>query len=436
VQIAPLTGKALQAVKLSTARINAYEGAVRSSKTISSLLAWLKFVREGPPGPLLMVGKTERTLRHNIIDPLVDMLGPARCRLVAGSGEVWLLGRRVYLAGAHNEGSVDKIRGLTLVGLYIDEAPTVPQSFWVMALTRLSLPASRAYLTANPEGSQHWLKRDYLDRAALHLTRDGQVINPGHDDPLDLHRFSFQLADNPNLTREYIRSLELENTGLWRRRLILGEWCLSSGAIYDAFSEDRHVVDILPPIVQWLALGIDHGTVNPLHAVLLGLGHDGCLYVTSEWRYDSKLEHRQLSDHEYSERLRDWLANVPVPGAADLRGVHPQWVVVDPSAAGFRVQLYRDGWSPALANNDVGDGIRSVASLLATDRLKIHRSCRELIRELPSYEWDDAAAQKGEDKPVKVADHGADALRYAIHTTQATWRHQLREPAEAGREAA
>ena len=36
----------------------------------------------------------------------------------------------------------------------------------------------------------------------------------------------------------------------------------------------------------------------------------------------------------------------------------PQYWVVDPSAASFRVQLGRDGVTPVLADNAVEDGIR------------------------------------------------------------------------------
>jgi hypothetical protein len=47
-----------------------------------------------------MIGKTERTLKRNVIDPLVDMLGERRCRYIQGAGELRLLGRRIYVAGA------------------------------------------------------------------------------------------------------------------------------------------------------------------------------------------------------------------------------------------------------------------------------------------------------------------------------------------------
>ena len=59
---------AVRSIALSDARLNIWDGAVRSGKTVSSLLAWLYFVTNAPPGPLLMAGKTVTTLKRNILD--------------------------------------------------------------------------------------------------------------------------------------------------------------------------------------------------------------------------------------------------------------------------------------------------------------------------------------------------------------------------------
>jgi PBSX family phage terminase large subunit len=422
VNVTPLVGKQRESVQLATARLNIWDGSVRSSKTISSLLKWLKFVRECPAGPLLMVGKTERTLKRNILDPLVEMLGEKRCKFVAGAGELHLLGRVIYVAGAYNEGSVDKIRGLSLVGAYVDEVSTMPESFWTMLLTRLSIPGAQLFGTTNPDGPQHWLLTGYLERAALHLDIHGQLHHHAGDDRLNLHRFSFQLRDNPNLTQQYIDDVSSEFTGLWYRRLILGEWCLAEGVVYESWDPGRHVVDQLPAIAQWIAIAMDYGTTNPFHALAIGLGVDGRLYVGHEWRWDSKKQRGALTDSEYSERVRAWVTGL---------GITPSYTIVDPSAKSFRVQLHRDGQSSTLADNDVVDGIRDVASLFATGRLLVHAGCKELIKEIPGYAWDPDASEKGEDKPLKIADHGVDALRYGIRTTRNIWHGQLAPPSKA-----
>lgn len=426
--VAPLVGKQRESVRLATARLNIWEGSVRSSKTISSIIAWIKFVRESPPGNLLMVGKTERTLKRNIIDPMIEMLGDTRCRHIIGAGEVWLLGRRIYTAGANDERAQDKIRGLSLLGAYVDEISTVPASFWTMLLGRLSMDGARLLGTSNPDSPAHYLKRDFLDRSGLWLNHDGQVLHDAGG--LDLARFSFRLADNPHLSKAYVDSLGREYVGLWHKRYIQGLWVAAEGAVYDMWDPDVHVVDIVPPIVQWIGAGIDVGTTNPTHAVLLGLGADGLLYITSEWRYDSRQSHRQLTDAEYSQRFQQWLNEVPVPASRRangtwLLGVRPEYVVVDPSAASFRVQLHNDGVTSIAADNEVLDGIRVVSSLLAARKLRVHRSCEALIGELAGYAWDDKARLLGMDKPLKVNDHGIDALRYVIKTTRSLWHDRV-----------
>jgi hypothetical protein len=108
-------------------------------------------------------------------------------------------------------------------------------------------------------------------------------------------------------------------------------------------------------------------------------------------------------------------------------GVHPEKWIVDPSAASFITQLWRDGLSPEGADNSVLDGIRLVSNLLAKGLLKVHRSCDGWIEECPGYVWDEKAAEKGEDRPVKAGDHSLDAGRYVTASTEWTWRHDLRD---------
>ncbi|HWO67043.1 MAG TPA: hypothetical protein VNO31_44130, partial [Umezawaea sp.] len=177
----------------------------------------------------------------------------------------------------------------------------------------------------------------------------------------------------------------------------------------------------LPRITRYIALGIDYGTVNPFAGLLLGLGEDRRLYLTNEYRYDSKASRRSKTDAEYSQALTSWLNKLQVT---------PEWTAVDPSAASFVQQLYRDGRvTPTLANNAVVDGIRQLSSLMAMDQFRVHRSCKGWIEEVAGYSWDPKKAEKGEDAPIKTEDHSLDAGRYAVHTTEAIWHGQLLEAA-------
>ncbi len=385
------------------------DGAVRSGKSVGADHAWVDFALHGPAGNLLMVGKTERTLRRNIIDPLIDMFGARFCRLIAGTGDFYIGNRRTYLVGANDERAQEKIRGVTLVGAYVDEASTVPESFWTMLRSRLSAEGARMIATTNPDAPLHWLKKDWLDKA----------------EQLDIARFTFAIDDNPYLPAEYVAGIKREFTGLWRKRFIEGLWVAAEGAIYDMLDVDaggRHVVAQLPEIHRW-ELWIDYGTHNPFHAVLAGYA-DEALYLCREWRWDSVASHRQLTDAEYSQRLGAWLAagadgayEGPVPLAA---------TIIDPSATSFRAQWQRDGWGWALkADNDVLDGIRDVATLLGANLLRIHESCRYTISEHSGYVWDPKAQERGLDAPLKADDHAPDAVRYGVRTGRRRWRAWL-----------
>lgn len=413
--VQPLTGRHAEALRYP-ASINAYEGSVRSGKTITTLIDWARFARTGPPGPLLMAGRTQRTVENNLIYPLQEMLGAARCRMNRGTGTLDLLGRTVYVIGANNEASRTKIQGLTLAGAYVDEVGTVPESFFNMLYSRLSIAGARMWVTANPEGPAHWLKTKWLDRARLWIDMAGTH----HVDPegIDLHRFTIGLDDNPTLPPEFLARIRASYTGLWYRRYVEAAWVAAEGAVYDFWDPDVHVVahEALPPMQQHLAIGVDHGTTNASAAILLGLGVDNTLYAIDEWWSHPQGQAAKLTPEQQSRSLRAWMDEHPPA----------RFVVVDPAAAGFRAQLHYDGVrNTQNAENDVVYGISTVASLLTAGHLRVSDRCKHLITEFPSYVWDDKASEKGEDKPIKVADHALDALRYSVATTEALWRRRL-----------
>lgn len=412
----PLTGKALRSVQLATARFNIWDGSVRSGKTIASIVAWIKFCREALPGDLLMVGKTRDTIYRNVISVIEQMVG-RRARYNRGTGVLTLAGRQIYVIGANDAQAELKVRGMTLRGAYVDEATIVPESFFKMLGTRMSLAGARLYATTNPDNPRHWLKTGYLDKASgwLHTTGKRAILaEPANR--INLHRFSFELADNPTLSPEYLEALEAEYTGLWRKRFILGEWVIAEGAVYDMWDDSRYVIshNDLPQMERMLVLGVDYGTRNPFAAVLLGIAR-GRLYAVDQYRWDSAMQRSQRTSSQYSADLKEFYSGRP-----------PEWIYVDPAAAEFRNQLFQDGHQGVMAaDNSVVDGIRTVASLLSRDKLMVSDRCSGLLSTFPGYAWDDKAAQKGEDKPIKVDDHDLDALRYGVHSSGWLWRYPL-----------
>ncbi len=407
----PLSRKQVLSISAALhARITLWSGAVRSGKTIGSLVAFLILLARAPQSGLVLIcGRTLQTIERNILEPLQDraLFGPIADQVhhTRGAPTATILGRTVHLIGASDARAEGRLRGLTACLALLDEATLVPEGFFNQMLARLSVPGAKALLTTNPDGPGHWLRKNFILRAA----------------ELGIAHFHFILDDNPALTPEYVEAIKRENVGVFFRRFVLGEWCMAEGAIYDMWDPDRHVIDIIPPIWRWLAVGIDYGNTSPFAALLVGMDASQTLYVASEFRYESKLTRKTLTDVEYSQRVRAWLDGYQQPGKP-LPGVRPEMFVVDPSAASFAEQMWRDGMAPTAADNGVIDGIRTVASLMAADKFKVHRSCKGLLDELPSYSWDPVKARVGVDAPIKVDDHSCDAARYAVRTTESVWR--------------
>ena len=75
------------------------------------------------------------------------------------------------------------------------------------------------------------------------------------------------------------------------------------------------------------------------------------------------------------------------------------------------------------ADNEVLDGIRRVSTLLKRRLIKVNPSCEAILDEFGAYIWDEKAALRGEEKPVKQSDHSLDALRYYVNSLP-DWRFE------------
>jgi PBSX family phage terminase large subunit len=381
-----LSAKQKLAYSEATARINIWCGAVRSGKTYSSIIKFIELLSEGPPGDTLVVGVTRDSIQRNVITDLCILVG---AKIPSSkSTEMTFLGRKIYFVGANDERSVRRIQGSTLALAYVDEATCIPEPFWNMLLSRLSIPGSQLLSTCNPEGPAHWLKKRFLD----------------HKDDLNLATWQFQLEDNPILTEEYKRDLKKEYTGMWYKRYILGEWAVAHGLIYDQFDNDNIYTDE-PNNPDFYVVGLDYGSSNPTAGVLLACSPKRWpqLRVVDTYYFSSAKAGRGKTDGELGDDIESW-----------VKPYNVQRIYIDPSAKSLQLELARRGLPMAQANNDVLPGIQTVNKFIGGKNLLINASCKTLIDELKTYSWDKKAADRGDDKPVKVDDHLSDALRYSI----------------------
>lgn len=384
-----LSAKQKTSINESTSRINIWEGAVRSGKSFASLIRWLEYIQDAPPGNLVIVGRTATTIKHNIVDEICDLIG-TDAKYYVGKNELNLWGKRIYLVGAADERAEQKIRGSTFSGAYVDEATLIPESFWTMLLSRLSSEGSKLFATTNPDTPFHWLKANYIDRK----------------NELNLKMWKFNLEDNPSLTEEFKDNLKAEYQGLWYKRYIDGQWCLAEGSVYDFFDEKIHCISYPPGNGKEYYVGVDYGTTNPTAFVLVGYNpkHYPNMWVEKEYYYDSAAHNRQKTDTEYAQDLNTFIEGYPI-----------NMIYMDPSAASFKLECQRQSIRNIMdAENEVVDGIRFVASLMTNGTLKITKQCPNLVKEMGAYVWDPKSRDLGIDKPLKANDHLQDGLRYCL----------------------
>lgn len=374
----PLSEKQLHSIQHSTQRMNFWCGSVRSGKTYSSIMRFNDFLMNGPRGDVMVIGVSRESIQRNVLNEMYRFLGEEPPTPKRNQDKIY--GRNVYFVGASDESSVRRIQGATLAAAYCDEIACLPEVFVKMLQSRLSVPGAKMFGTCNPEGPSHWFKKKYIDK----------------QDDLDLICFNFTLDDNPSLDDEYKKQLKKEYTGAWYNRLILGQWAVAQGLIYDAVDEDNFFDDDNYANPNYYIAGVDYGINNPTVCVLIACNPHKWpqLRVIDEYYFKSGDHARAKTDAELADDLQKFLANKPV-----------QSIYVDPSAASLKLELSNRDMPVMDALNDVLPGVQIVHKFISGKNLLFARKCKNLYDEIMTYSWDSKAADKGVDKPLKVSDH-------------------------------
>ena len=386
------------------------DGSIRAGKTVAMAVSFIIWAMDGYDGQnFAMCGKTVGSFRRNVWTWLKPVL--VRGYKVEESRTENLIvvarGDRInyfYIFGGRDESSQDLIQGVTLAGLFCDEVALMPESFVNQASGRCSVTGAKIWFNCNPDSPMHWFLKNWIEKA---------------DEKRLLH-LHFLMDDNPSLSEAVRERYRTTYSGVFYQRFILGEWVMASGAIYRNAWSDELVFDddkleyLLNNLhIMRRSITIDYGTVNPM--VYLDV-LDDCndLWFIREYYWDSRVEGTEKDNSQYADDLLEF-----------VRGVElwPTNVVIDPSAASFKIELRNRGLhakeavETINADNNVIEGISKVNTLMTRRRIHFHKSMEHTIKELTSYVWDDKALQSsGKEKPVKVADHAPDAVRYYVST--------------------
>ena len=370
------------------------DGSVRSGKTLVMSVSFILWATANFSNQNFAIcGKTISSLRRNVIMQLPNWLeGICDVKEYRGKNYVEITkGNRTnkfFLFGGKDEASAALIQGMTLAGVLFDEVALMPRSFVEQALARCSVDGSTFWFNCNPEGPEHWFKKEWIDKA------EEKGI-------LHLH---FTMEDNNSLSPAVRKRYEEMFTGVFYERFILGLWKVAQGLVYQNFNDniESSLYRGTQHIDGQYYISIDYGTINPTSMGLWCVRRGQAIRV-KEYYYNSKEHGRQKTDEEYYQDLTEL-----------AKGYYINKIIVDPSAASFIACIRRHGqfrvWQ---ADNDVINGIRVTATLLQSGMVQIHESCKNSIREFGLYRWDEKSPT---DSVVKENDHAMDDIRYFCYT--------------------
>lgn len=362
-------------------------GAKRAGKTISNndiFLLEIKRVHDvakklGIARPqYILAGNSLGNIERNILIELSNKYGLTFNLDKYNRFE--LFGVLVCCFGHGTIRDISRIRGMTSFGAYINEATTATEEVIREILNRCSGDGARVIMDTNPDNPEHFIKKDYIDKA------DNKKI-------ITIH---YQLNDNTFLSDRYKENIKATTpSGLFYDRDILGLWVNSEGVVYQDFKESMIINDDIKEIrfIKYI-VGVDWGYEHYGTMIVIGITEKGNYILIEEI-----VEQHQEIDFwvEQAKKIKEKYGNIPF--YADT--ARPEHIA----------RFSREGINVKNSNKAILSGIEEVAKLMKQNKFYVCERCRHFLKEVYNYVWDSV---KG--LPIKFNDDLMDALRYAIYT--------------------
>ena len=302
------------------------------------------------------------------------------------------------------------IQGITLAGLFLDEVALMPESFVDQATGRCSVEGSKYWFNCNPEGPDHYIKTQWIDRIG----------------EKNLIRIHFTMHDNPSLSQRIIQRYESLYSGVFYDRFIRGLWVLASGIIFRYFADDDSPYlfgdeEIFSP---------EGRPLQPFSKVVMGIDFGGNGSKTTFC-----LTGYQRGYHSFKVLEETGL---PVTEAVDSKAICDKFIEFYKYCLNkyHRVDwIFPDSASPTMINsligaarqeglqfrnikgcrkNEVADRPKLIDLLLNSGRLKINRRCVQLRKAIASLRWDEKKPDIPEDLNINNCNDWWDAFCYTL----------------------
>ncbi len=361
-----------------------YVGPVGSGKSLMGLIDFFAWTATLPRGAICGILSPTHSRITGLLAEHADLFGYIPPRTGVQSWH-WN-GRTFELRPLETPRSAARIRGSNWFGAFVDEGTLGDRGAFSQVESRLRKGRwPKLWITSNPAGPAHWLRRNYL-----HPQRPG------------VHVVESQIADNPSLPAGYLDRIGLLYRGAMYERMVKGRWVAAAGEIWLVPS------DVAPPLDSptRVSIGVDDARSGIAFAVALGQwgDTDQPWYAIGEWVKPAGL---RMEAGERAEAITAWA--VPRWGESIER------VWVDPSAADLIVALRHEGLRALAAENPVLVGVSTVDAWFTSERLLATSAVPQARAAWEAYEWNPRQADLGEDRPRKSGqEHACDALRYVV----------------------
>jgi PBSX family phage terminase large subunit len=401
----PFSSKGLESTQ-TCEFLTVWEGAVRSSKTICSVWAWMWGVIRSPDKYHLILGKDQSSALGNCIENEYGLIA------LSGGGAqikrdhknrvyVDLFGKHIDVFGGDNVSSYKAFRGRSYGSTYFDEGNLLHPNTLREGFNRtIASKARKHYMTLNPDVPGAYIYREYLDVYEKART-------PGY------RWWHFTLDDNPAITEERKAELKAQYTGVFYQRYILGLRVRAEGGCFPGFDRDRNIIDTEPAGIRFVVVGVDIGkSRSATTACALGFFWDDarkrlCLVVLDELYYKEN-----ASTGAVVGKIAEF-----------IRSVRDRWTCADVYVDSEEQLIIKDLRNLGLANihgaikKEINDRIRFWDLMFTRDRAYIMRRCKHNIEATESAVWNSKVSEREERLDDGSTDIDTlDAREYAAET--------------------
>ena len=293
-------------------------------------------------------------------------------------------GSLIFLRGWE---AIETLRGQHFDLIVLDEVASM-RNFWLAweEVLRPTLTDTRgeAVFISTPKGYDHFYELYSKDM-------EQPPVN-GVQQDLDFKSFHFTSYDNPFVPKDELDKARTELPDDRFEQEYMASFKHFTGLVYKEFDRERHVYSDKKENKNYRIFntvdtmgGVDFGFTNPSALLKIERDTDNNYYVTEEW-YKTEKTTPQI---------------IEVARSFNCSKYYP-----DPAEPDRIEEMRKAHLNIREVSKDIEAGIIAVRELFRANRLFVHKSCTNLIRELETYRYPERKAERNEPElPIKENDH-------------------------------